>query len=474
MRFSEHFAINRTSEDDWFDPHLTVDTKLFIDPVLLLESGGQWAKGHQELIDHFVHCYKLVAKSISKDSQSAKAARKLLTFPEPYELGLGYTAHGTKGAGSGSSFASTMADGIAVAIAAGLKEPEHIEEIGILNEGIGADRISDAAANVLKHRFIQYTQEISRRHGVPLKSHRVKNTRVTLEVARWHTEEAALPTNPATGKPIILVPTSILNKLPTLNADDWFYSDFNDDIRASINLPVGKSAAKADIVTWARKHPDRVRDWAREQTSREDLRGYDFEEDPIGVVHWDRAPVEFVAENPLASRPVRSHDDLVVLMADVIQNFRRYIQEQRGWSLLWNDDGTRKPEEAVQLLFLGFAQQYLRQFNVELDREVELGRGPTDFKVSSGTNARLIIEVKKLDNGRFWNGIRDQLPSYLVSDDATHGWFISVQYGDTKTQRDRLKQLPAEIGVLSQKIGKQIRHTAIDAQKPLSASNIKN
>lgn len=58
----------------------------------------------------------------------------------------------------------------------------------------------------------------------------------------------------------------------------------------------------------------------------------------------------------------------------------------------------------MQLLFLGLAQPYLRQFDVELDREVELGRGPVDFKASSGTTARLLIEVKKLHNGKFWNG----------------------------------------------------------------------
>ena len=51
-----------------------------------------------------------------------------------------------------------MADGIAVALAAGLDNPEHIEEIGILNVGIGADRISDAVCNVLKRRLIAYTQ----------------------------------------------------------------------------------------------------------------------------------------------------------------------------------------------------------------------------------------------------------------------------------------------------------------------------
>lgn len=35
MRFSEFFHIKRDEDDDWFDPNLTLDTKLFIDPLLL-------------------------------------------------------------------------------------------------------------------------------------------------------------------------------------------------------------------------------------------------------------------------------------------------------------------------------------------------------------------------------------------------------------------------------------------------------
>lgn len=473
MRFSEHFGIERTEQDDWFDPHLTIDTKLFIDPLLLLEAGGGWAVAHQELIAHFVHCYGLVARAASSESVSAKAARRLLTFPEPFELGLGYTASGTRGSGAGDRFAARMADGIAVAIAAGLSQPEHIEEIGILNEGIGADRISDAAANVIKARLIAYTQEVAERHDVPLERHRVRNARVTLEGARWHDEEVDLPTNPETGRAVILVPEMLLNGPPTLNADDWFDSHFNDDIRLSMNLQVGQAVTKAGIVAWARQHLDRVRDWAREQTSREDLLGYDFGADPLGVVLWDREPTQYATGHPLPTRTVATHDDLIELVADVIDQFRHFVEDQRGWSLLQNSDDTEKPESAAQLVLLGVAQPYLRQFDVELDREVELGRGPVDFKASSGTSARLLIEVKKLHNGKFWNGLRDQLPSYLQSDDASHGWFIAVQYRSNKSAFDRLKQLPGEVARLADRVGKTIRYTAVDARRPLSASNIR-
>ena len=84
---------------------------------------------------------------------------------------------------------------------------------------------------------------------------------------------------------MILVPAFLLNGLPTLNADDWFDSHFNDDIRLSLNLQVGQAVTKASIVAFARQHPDRVRDWARAQTSREDLIGYDFGADPVSYTH---------------------------------------------------------------------------------------------------------------------------------------------------------------------------------------------
>lgn len=271
---------------------------------------------------------------------------------------------------------------------------------------------------------------------------------------------------------MILVPEFVLNALPTLNAEDWFDSHFNEDGRVSLNLKVGQAATKAKIVEIARQHPERVRGWAREQTSRQDLTSYDFETDPLGVVQWDREPARYAIENPLPSRLITTHDDLVNLTAEIVEQFRHFIEKQRGWSLLWNDDGSEKPEEAAQLVFLGISQQYLRQFGVEPDREVELGRGPVDFKASSGTSARLLVEVKKLHNGKFWNGLRDQLMSYLKSDTATKGWFIALQYRSNKSAADRLQALPLEVAKVSSESGKQIRYAAIDVRRPVSASKI--
>ncbi|MCM3895786.1 hypothetical protein ND991_11250 [Gordonia sputi] len=472
MRFSEAFSITVTPDDDWFDPHLTVDTRLFIDPLMLLEDGGQWADAHGELLDHFVHCYRLVAKAVSSESVSAVAARRLLTFPEPGEFGLGYCAESTAGAGSGAGFAQRMADGIAVAIRAGLTEPSHIEEIGILNEGIGADRISDAVANVLKSRFIAYTQAVARRHGVQLDEHRVRNSRCNIDSTRWVTATVELPTNPATGKPVILVPARFLNALPTLNAHDWFDSHFNADIRGELNIEVGQHIPKIEIVGYARQHPDRVRRWADEQTSRPDLHGYDFGGDPEGVVQWDREPVTYALQHPIPAARVSTQDELSALVGSITEQYRHFIEDQRGWALLWNDDGKEKPESAAQLVFLGMAQHYLRMFDVEVDREVELGRGPVDFKASSGASVKALVEIKKLHNGKFWNGLEAQLPIYLKSDGCEEGWYVALQYRSNKTSTDRIKELPARVRGVELRVGKTLRYAAVDARRKMSASKV--
>lgn len=78
-----------------------VASRLFLDPFLLLKAGATWAKAHDHLVDHFAHCYNLVVKAHGQKSLSAKAAHRLLTFPEPYEFGLGYTAASTHGSGGG-------------------------------------------------------------------------------------------------------------------------------------------------------------------------------------------------------------------------------------------------------------------------------------------------------------------------------------------------------------------------------------
>jgi hypothetical protein len=174
----------------------------------------------------------------------------------------------------------------------------------------------------------------------------------------------------------------------------------------------------------------------------------------------------------LALPSAGNHQEFLAVIEKLLQQYKLFVEEQGGWELLWNDDGTEKPEGAAQLLFRGIAQNYCHANNIVIDREVELGRGPVDFKFSSGYAHRAHLEVKKEQNGKFWNGLEQQLPSYMKNDQVSDGWFLAIRYRSNRAADTRLKALPKRVDALAQSTGLGLRFGIVDARKPLSASKL--
>ncbi|WP_052666743.1 hypothetical protein [Nitriliruptor alkaliphilus] len=470
MKFSDHFGIARNATDDWFDPDLHVDTRLFVDPFFLWEEDPKspWGDAHDELLDHFKRCYTLVSMGGGPTSNSGRSAAALLRFPEPDEFCLGYTSAGTRGTGGGKGLARRMLNGIAVAVRAGLTNPQHIEEVGFLTERVGADGISDATCNILKGRFVEYTQQVATARGVPTKQHQVRNAAVDLTTGRWISRTHELPTRPD-GRPVILVPQRFLSALPVLNANDWFDSSLNSDLRNAMNVRVGQRVPKSEIVELARRHPERIHRWADHVSKNGLASSYDMEDDPLGVVQWQEAGKKYASAHPLTTASPATQDELEAFVDAVIEHFKHFVEQERGWSLLWNENGSEKREEAAQLLMLGVSRAYCRMHGVEMDREVEMGKGPVDFKLSSGPTLRVLIEVKKLHNGKFWDGLRVQLPTYMKSDKCEQGRLLAVRYRDRGSSTDRIKDVPKYVADVVAN-GFDVKLDIVDARRPKSAS----
>lgn len=200
MLFTEQFKATRKADDGWFDPILDHDTKLFIDPFLVFKSKeSRFVNAHNKIVDFFNYVFELIAQSGGNEkSTHYRKALDILLFPEVGEICLGYASSSTKGAGSGFGFSSIIASAIWASIKAGIKKIEHFEELSIFNEGIGADRISDMTANILKDDFISYTQEISKERNIPLTKQRVRNSSFDFDNKVWQTEKVLLPINPMT------------------------------------------------------------------------------------------------------------------------------------------------------------------------------------------------------------------------------------------------------------------------------------
>lgn len=80
--------------------------------------------------------------------------------------------------------------------------------------------------------------------------------------------------------------------------------------------------------------------------------------------------------------------------------------------------------------------------------------------------------MKKLHNGKFWEGLERQLPSYMRSDEVSDGWFLALRYRDNKTSEERARRLPTRVPALAQERDLNLRYELVDARPKPSASKL--
>ena len=472
MRFSECFTVKRVGRESWFDPVLSLDTPLFLDPFLIYaQEGGVFRGSHTSILAFFNSIFRRIA-GVGCDPTSMPYQKAIadLKFPEAEELCIGFTAAGTKGSGSGAGQARAIAGAVADAIKAGVREVAHFERLGILGEGIGADRISDITATLLRDRLATYTLTVCERHG--LKTKRWRYTRGVYDLARqrWVPRSFLLPENPYNGKPILLVPRNYLRSLPTENADDFWdfcYDNFNEILRNEFNEDVSRNVSKQEILRLARRHPELLVEFEK-QLEEAGAEPYDMERDDKLVVRWYDAARDYCRRRPLQLRALEADFDCAI--EQMVDAYRHYVDENSGWRLLWNDNDTHRSEKAVQLLFLGVVKHYCDANDIDVSPEANIGRGPVDFKLSRGAKLRRLLEVKLASNTKFWQGVGRQLPTYLRAEREVRGYFLVVIFSEE--DRERLKSIQRRVAQVNREQGTKIRTVIVDAQAKPSASRL--
>lgn len=312
----------------------------------------------------------------------------------------------------------------------------HFELVAILRVGIGADRISDITATLLRKRFVEYTEAVCRRHP-DIKRERKRYLRgwYDLENEQWVPIQTELPVNPRSGKAVILTPREYLRELPTLNAQD-FWEGFgnveNETLRANVNYDILKRVNKAEIVKFARENPDKLIQYAREKEAA-GSEPYNFDRDEAGLVGWHAPTQAFCQSNPLAG-DVTTVDALRAFLAELPQAFASFIENHDGWQHMWVGRHYRN-ESAVQNLFLGVVMHYCQAKQVVADSYSNIGRKSVQFTTNSGVVARALFEVKLARNGRFRAALARAKPRYLPLDSQDVAYLIVVELEEKDIDR---------------------------------------
>jgi hypothetical protein len=456
--FSQYYNVTLDGDESWFDLRLDQDTHLYIDPFLVFRSDiPVFNKAREKFRNFFKAALELVFESSINSNALEQLEENVLWFPEPMEIRLG-ESKGKYGAGPGKNFSKACTQALIKLSRRGLKELENFEKIQLFSYGIAADGISDTTANIIKEELIQYTQEICQALGIPTFPCAVEKAIFDFEDKRWYHGKYNLPINPfLDNKGIILVPKEFLCSIHTINSDgfsEYVARNKSGKLRSELNYEIEKSIDRKIIIEMAEKYPEWIEEYVESREIDDSIAPYDLSQDDKNLYRPQKEVCEFVDAHELPALSASTEDEFNACVQLIISKFQLYVEEQGGYKLLWNDaisdsdtdekdDPTPRGESAVQQLFLGIVSSYCKANNIDLSREVETGRGPVDFKFSSGHNYRALIEMKLAKSGSLKKGFENQLPTYLKSEQVRYGYYVVILY--EKQENKRVEKIFAEV-----------------------------
>ena len=237
-------------EVDFIIPLNGIDLRLGIDPFLLYKSRDEEFKQLHSLIlkvfNETISCYKQGNRDF---------AQYILNFPEVSEIGLGYSKSSKDGSGAGTFYNALILDILSSTPDILDRGFKHIEELQLLSTGIGADRISDIVANLLKQYLIEYTQKQCELWNIPLMRDVPISHIFDSNNMEWFDGYFDLPLSPFNKKPILLVPRRIIRILPWINYNDFYRLEFTAFLRAK---KIKKQLNKNIVIETSRKEIERI------------------------------------------------------------------------------------------------------------------------------------------------------------------------------------------------------------------------
>ena len=228
ITFSEQFNVSAEVLESTgvFDVILDIDTRVFIDPALLeLCTEPEFLDARKKVEKYFSDIITLLRHSKNPTDMYWRRADRMLTFTELSGTCFGYSQNGTGGNAIGSVLRKSILNTIKELMVEGETDPVLFELLGVFQEGIGCDRVSDLITFILRENILIYTQRV-------VELAEIDSIAVSFGHKRYKTCR-----NPHNNKPLLLLPSAILSPLPTADSFDdidWICHE-NERVREEIN-----------------------------------------------------------------------------------------------------------------------------------------------------------------------------------------------------------------------------------------------
>jgi hypothetical protein len=450
ISLSKHVNVPREKLEEMgvFDATLGIDTKLFVDPKLLVNSDIPEFKNSREKILRYFRQLLKVYKASPRSPRLRNEAVKMLAVPEPEGLSIGYGDATDNGTSIAKSVANEILLSIGEILAVGLEDAEVVELLGIFVDGFGPDSISDLTIHIIYEDFCTYTARVAAELGVPTTEYKIEGVKYLL------------PTHPFSKKQLIFVPYALLRDLPV--ATSWSEvaqaAAQSDELRKQFDEIV-RPALEDVFEDASSKNKDELDSFKKDLGSLLDIyrkirvSSYDLALDEKGYYQIDPFVAQ-VAQYIKAQTKPQNPDELIEAVRQLITQFTRSIEDNGGNTLLYHKTRTgtvipEKPhnEDVAQRLFYMIADLFCSQAGIMLAGESDSGRGPVDFSLGTGYDEKVLVEVKKSTNNKLVDGFKEQIKAYQKGEKAAHSFYVVIVVKESPKKRGLTSQLDAVWGL---------------------------
>lgn len=448
--FSDFFEVDRTTLDDYgaFNVSLVNDLPLFIDPFLLFDSKNAV---YQELHEQIIQYLKFLRDVSATGALTKVHIDQWFRFAEVKQNWLGFSRSGNSGSGLGSQFANTLHKNLHHIFrdfgAEKITKSSHLEKLCLLSDGVGRDHLSDFVTNLIKQFLLDYTQTFAKNHLRPefVRTVGVNRVAFDLKTKRWMPGRYDLPF--IHGDHVILTPKDMLTRDEAwINRGDML--DGIEEIYHSI--PDQQLRNQIDTYFISRLAED-----ATDQ-DRKRLAAQTVEQFPVLLDHFIRSKedtadeahrtskkkvadtqAQFVDE---VSRLVREHLEGTVFYTQGnsfaesltrVNFLKDVIEHKDGWRIFYINGKPITQESHLQLLYrlTWFASR------MDVNREVNNGRGPVDYKVSKGSADKTLVEFKLARNSKLKTNLQNQVSIYEKANDTSSSITVILYFTDAEWTR---------------------------------------
>ena len=438
MHYSKYFKLPHSEfvKGGVFDGLTWRDIPLHVDPMLLKGCKiPEFERAYQKFLDYFNEIVTLTTGMSDPQIKQRcfKQIIRKMRFPEIVNTGLGYSESNTKGSGISGKLSLQLASSCVEIVQAGLKDPAFFTLLPFIEEGIGADRISDMTIDILLEEFLSYTQRVAKEKGIKCEVIKYKNVPYLVPFIE--------------SRPYLLIPHSLLAHLPIARSFDDIdrVCNYNQELRLRVCKAIGINMAdfnkmrKADRKKAILAHSSLLNDLLN-YFKNLDVLGYDFVSDDM-LLYADIRMAELVKQQPanLKHCIINGEVDVIAVTREIIRQYKMMIEDNHMYWLLYNDNHEFRDEKAAQLLFYMMAHFYCAANNIDLSRECDPGVGELDFKLSSGFHKKVLIEVKKASSNSMLAGFLKQLPAYEKAERTQDSFYLVIK--DKESSRNNIKKL---------------------------------